>query len=69
MRAAGYEALFRAYRGDVSPARIDRWSIPRNHFEPYWPLAHVRYFARGGAGLRDLLGKVHLQIERPSARK
>lgn len=55
VRAAGYEALFRAYRGDVNPARIDRWSIPRNHFEPYWPLAHVRYFARGGAGLRDLL--------------
>ena len=48
VRAAGYEALFRAYRGDVRPGSVNRWNIPRGHFEPHWPMAHVLYFARGG---------------------
>ena len=48
VQAAGYEALFRAYRGTVRPGSVDRWSIPRHHFEPHWPFKHVLYFARGG---------------------
>lgn len=45
---SGYEACFGAYRGRVEPGTTDRWSIPRHHFEPHWPLAHIRYFLSGG---------------------
>lgn len=46
-RQSGYRACFGAYRGSVSPSRTNLFSIPRHHFEPEWPLAHVKYFAAG----------------------
>jgi len=45
---AGYQACFGAFRGEVVPKVTDRFKIPRHHFEPHWPLNHVRYFAHGG---------------------
>lgn len=45
---AGYRACFGAFRGRVIPKVTDRFRIPRHHFEPNWPLSHVRYFAQGG---------------------
>lgn len=44
---AGYEAAFGAFRGTVEPGVTDRRAIPRHHFEPDWPLSHVRVFANG----------------------
>ncbi len=46
---AGYRACFGAFRGQVVPGVTDRFRIPRHHFEPNWPLSHVRYFAQGGS--------------------
>jgi peptidoglycan/xylan/chitin deacetylase (PgdA/CDA1 family) len=46
-REAGYEACFGAFRGTVRPGTTDPYRIPRHHFEPQWPMAHVEYFARG----------------------
>ncbi len=48
VRNAGYEACFGAYRGTVKPEKTKRFSIPRHHFEPEWPISHVRLFAQGG---------------------
>lgn len=45
---SGYKACFGGFRGRVEPGVTDRWAVPRHHFEPHWPLAHVRYFAGGG---------------------
>lgn len=45
---SGYAACFGAFRGQVMPDKTSRFSIPRHHFEPQWPLSHVRYFAQGG---------------------
>ncbi len=47
VQEAGYEACFGAWRGQIRPGKTDPFNIPRHHFEPEWPLAHVRYFARG----------------------
>jgi peptidoglycan/xylan/chitin deacetylase (PgdA/CDA1 family) len=44
---AGYEACFGAFRGQIVHAVTDRFRIPRHHFEPHWPLSHIRYFALG----------------------
>ncbi|MFO0826605.1 MAG: polysaccharide deacetylase family protein [Phycisphaerales bacterium] len=46
-RDAGYRACFGAYRGTMTPGVTDLFSIPRHHFEVEWPMAHVKYFARG----------------------
>ena len=46
-RKAGYRACFGAFRGSIQPLRTDPFSIPRHHFEPQWPLSHVKYFAYG----------------------
>jgi peptidoglycan/xylan/chitin deacetylase (PgdA/CDA1 family) len=46
-RAAGYRAAFCSARGRIVPGQSDKFRIPRHHFEPHWPLAHVRYFAQG----------------------
>lgn len=46
-KTAGYDACFGAFRGTVVPGKTDRYRIPRHHFEPQWPSAHVAYFARG----------------------
>lgn len=48
VREFGYLGCFGAYRGAVVPGQTDLFSIPRHHFEPEWPLAHVVYFAHGG---------------------
>lgn len=48
VRGAGYEACFGAFRGAVIPGRTDIFAIPRHHFEPQWPIAHVKFFAGGG---------------------
>jgi peptidoglycan/xylan/chitin deacetylase (PgdA/CDA1 family) len=47
VRKAGYEACFGAFRGRVVPAVTNACRIPRHHFEPEWPLAHVKCFAHG----------------------
>jgi peptidoglycan/xylan/chitin deacetylase (PgdA/CDA1 family) len=45
---AGYRASFGAFRGSVRPGQVaDAFRIPRHHFEPHWPVDHVRYFAAG----------------------
>ena len=46
-KAAGYEACFGAFRGSMTPGSTDLFAIPRHHFEPEWPAAHVKYFAHG----------------------
>jgi len=46
-REAGYEACFGAFRGAVTGG-VGPYRIPRHHFEPEWPLSHIRFFARGG---------------------
>lgn len=48
IRAAGYEAAFGNFRAPVVVGKTDPFRIPRHHFEPQWPLAHVRYFGLGG---------------------
>ncbi len=48
VRRAGYASCFGAYRGKVVPGETSAFHIPRHHFEPQWPLAHVKYFAFGG---------------------
>jgi peptidoglycan/xylan/chitin deacetylase (PgdA/CDA1 family) len=47
IRNSGYIACFSAIRGSVGQ-QTDRFRIPRHHFELYWPLSHLRYFANGG---------------------
>ena len=47
VRRAGYEACFSASRGHVRSGVGDPWRVPRHHFEPQWPLSHVRHFALG----------------------
>ena len=44
---AGYKACFGALRGTIRPGSCDRYFIPRHHFEPHWPLSHIKYFAKG----------------------
>ena len=44
IRAAGFEASFSAIRGAAMPGRTDPFMIPRHHFEPHWPLSHLRFF-------------------------
>jgi peptidoglycan/xylan/chitin deacetylase (PgdA/CDA1 family) len=39
----GYAACFGGFRGMVAPGNTDRYSIPRHHFEPVWPIQHVKY--------------------------
>lgn len=48
IRNAGFSAAFGAFRGQVNPGRTNRFFIPRHHFEPEWPDAHIRCFAHGG---------------------
>lgn len=51
IRGTGYRACFSAIRGSVTTAQLpDPIRIPRHHFEPQWPLRHVRYFAGRGTG-------------------
>lgn len=48
VKRAGYAACFGAFRGSVEPGSVvDPFRIPRHHFEPEWPLSHVRYFVSG----------------------
>jgi peptidoglycan/xylan/chitin deacetylase (PgdA/CDA1 family) len=47
VKRAGYRACFGAYRGTVEKGLTNVYSIPRHHFEVQWPIAHVKYFARG----------------------
>ncbi|MBV9122423.1 MAG: polysaccharide deacetylase family protein [Planctomycetes bacterium] len=44
---AGYRACFGACRGSVQPQQTCKYAIPRHHFEPQWPLSHIRFFASG----------------------
>ncbi|MDF1719744.1 MAG: polysaccharide deacetylase family protein [Minwuia sp.] len=48
VRDAGYDSCFGAYRGRVVPGKTSAFHIPRHHFEPQWPLSHLKYFAFGG---------------------
>lgn len=48
VKKAGYDACFGAFRGHIKPMETDRFYIPRHHFEPQWPLGHLKYFAHGG---------------------
>jgi hypothetical protein len=47
IQKAGYHACFGAFRGQIIPGVTNRFKIPRHHFEPHWPLSHIRYFAHG----------------------
>jgi peptidoglycan/xylan/chitin deacetylase (PgdA/CDA1 family) len=51
IRSSGFEAAFSAFRAPVKPGLTDPLMIPRHHFEPQWPLAHLRFFALGGMGI------------------
>lgn len=44
IKDAGYDAAFSAVRDPISAGTTDRFQIPRQHFEPQWPLNHLRYF-------------------------
>lgn len=44
IRSAGYKASFSAVREPVDPGKTALSRIPRHHFEPQWPLAHLRFF-------------------------
>ena len=44
IRSTGYKASFSAVRESIVPGRTDPYSIPRHHFEPQWPLNHLKYF-------------------------
>jgi peptidoglycan/xylan/chitin deacetylase (PgdA/CDA1 family) len=48
IRTAGFEAVFGGFRAPVEPGLTNPLMIPRHHFEPQWPLAHLRFFALGG---------------------
>ncbi len=47
VREAGYAGCFGGYRGSIQPQVTNAFSIPRHHFEPNWPLRHIRVFASG----------------------
>lgn len=53
IKRAGFEAAFGAYRDKTVPGNANLFSIPRHHFEPEWPVPHVRYFATGGMEKRS----------------
>lgn len=46
-KLAGYRAGFGIHRGSIMPVGTNPYLVPRHHFEPEWPLLHVRYFANG----------------------
>lgn len=46
VKAAGYQACFGAYREKIRPKITSPYCIPRNHFEPQWPLSHIEFFAK-----------------------
>jgi len=49
VRRASHEASsFGAARKAITPGVTDLLAVPRRHFEPRWPAAHVSFFARGG---------------------
>lgn len=45
--AAGYAGGFCIHRGAVLSNETPKLMIPRHHFEPEWPLKHIRYFSNG----------------------
>ncbi len=47
IKNAGYKACFGAFRGRIQPGVTNVFCIPRHHFEPEWPLSHVKCFALG----------------------
>ena len=47
IRDAGFDAAFSAVRGTIRPGTsADAFTIPRQHFEPQWPLLHLRFFLK-----------------------
>lgn len=52
VRNAGYRACYGAFRGTVTDAGVSPFLIPRHHYEPQWPLSHVRYFLSKRCALR-----------------
>jgi peptidoglycan/xylan/chitin deacetylase (PgdA/CDA1 family) len=44
IKKAGFDASFSAVREPIIPGATDPFMIPRNHFEPQWPLNHMKYF-------------------------
>lgn len=57
VKESGYVGCFAGYRGSVKPGHTDQFCIPRHHFEPNWPLAHVKLFASGYHERADLLNR------------
>ncbi len=49
VQEAGYSGCFGGHRGRVRPGVTNPFSIPRHHFEPNWPVSHVRFFASGNS--------------------
>jgi hypothetical protein len=44
IKKGGYAACFGGFRDDISLQKTSKYSIPRQHFEPQWPLLHIKYF-------------------------
>lgn len=44
IRSAGYKACFGVGREPIKPGVTDIFNIPREHFEPQWPISHLKYF-------------------------
>jgi peptidoglycan/xylan/chitin deacetylase (PgdA/CDA1 family) len=45
---AGYKGAFGVYRAPISPGETFPFAVPRHHFEPHWPMRHLKFFALGG---------------------
>ena len=43
VKDAGYKLCFGGFRGSIT-SEVDPFLIPRHHFEPHWPINHIKYF-------------------------
>lgn len=48
VKKAGFKACFGVYRYEIIPGVTNPFLIPRSHFEPQWPVKHIKYFSLGG---------------------
>lgn len=46
IRQSGYQACFGGFRGSIEPGKTDIFRLPRNHFEPHFPISHLRFLLR-----------------------
>jgi hypothetical protein len=55
VKESGYAGCFAGHRGSIKPGHTDQLCIPRHHFEPNWPMPHVKLFASGYHERADVL--------------